>query len=280
MIQKISIIGLGFVGSSMYDSFLLNNIKNISVYDKFKNGGIGSFKKCLRSDIMFLCLPTLFNEEDKCYDKSSILETCLNLEEANYNGIIIIKSTIEPGTCSILSDKFSNLKIIHNPEFLSAKSALNDFHNQKHIVLGKGKNCTNEDIQEVEDFYKKYYNADISICSSHESESMKIFCNSFYSIKIQFFTELYLLCQKNGTDFDTVRDLMLKNDWINPMHTKVPGPDGNISYGGLCFPKDTNALNEYMKKNNTPNSILDSCIKERDVLRENIITNIIKKYTI
>lgn len=280
MIQKISIIGLGFVGKSIYDSFLLNKIKNINVYDKFKDGGIGSFKKCLKSDIIFLCLPTLFNEEDKCYDKSSILETCINLEKANYEGFIIIKSTVEPGTCDILSDKFCNLKFIHNPEFLSAKSALNDFHNQKHIVLGQGKNCTKEDVQEVSNFYAKYYKAEISICSSHESESMKIFCNSFYSVKVQFFTELYLLCQKNGTDFDTVRNLMLKNDWINPMHTKVPGPDGQISYGGLCFPKDTNALNEYMKKNNTPNSILDSCIKERDVLRENIITNIIKKYTI
>ncbi len=37
-------------------------------------------------------------------------------------------------------------------------------------------------------------------------------------------------------------DLMLKNNWINPMHTKVPGNDGQLSYGGKCFPKDTKAL--------------------------------------
>ena len=51
------------------------------------------------------------------------------------------------------------------------------------------------------------------------------------------------------------------------MHTNVPGSDGNISYGGLCFPKDTKALNSYMKKYNSNNLILDSSIKERDYLR-------------
>ena len=61
---------------------------------------------------------------------------------------------------------------------------------------------------------------------------------------------------------------MLKNGWINPMHTNVPGSDGNISYGGFCFPKDTNALNNYMIKNNSPNQILNSTIKERNLLRD------------
>ena len=52
------------------------------------------------------------------------------------------------------------------------------------------------------------------------------------------------------------------------MHTQVPGPDGEISYGGLCFPKDTNALLEFMKLHDTPCSILDACITERDTMRE------------
>jgi UDP-glucose 6-dehydrogenase len=61
---------------------------------------------------------------------------------------------------------------------------------------------------------------------------------------------------------------MLKNQWINPMHTNVPGPDGNISYGGLCFPKDTKALNSYMKKYNSDNKVLQSSIDERDSMRD------------
>ena len=54
------------------------------------------------------------------------------------------------------------------------------------------------------------------------------------------------------------------------MHTDVPGPDGNLSYGGACFPKDTNALRNYMDKNNTLNNVLSSVIIERDLLREEV----------
>ena len=52
------------------------------------------------------------------------------------------------------------------------------------------------------------------------------------------------------------------------MHTTIPGPDGQISYGGLCFPKDTNALNKYMLRENTPNKVLCATIEERDEMRD------------
>lgn len=96
---------------------------------------------------------------------------------------------------------------------------------------------------------------------------MKIFCNCFYATKIQFFTEIFLLCQKTGCNFDLVKNMMIGNGWINPMHTNVPGNDGNISYGGYCFPKDTNALNEYMERMDSPHSVLDAVIKERNTMR-------------
>ena len=196
--------------------------------------------------------------------------------DSNYKGIIVIKSTIEPTTTLSLSKKYNNLRFIHNPEFLTASTAFEDFHNQKHIVLGKGLNITDDDINLLSGFYSYYYpDAEISICSSTESESMKSFVNCFYSVKIQFFNELYLLCDKIGCDYNTIKDLMLKNKWINPMHTNVPGPDGQLSYGGYCFPKDTKALLEFMKKEDSPSKVLEATILERNEMR-NDNTNIKK----
>jgi UDPglucose 6-dehydrogenase len=152
---------------------------------------------------------------------------------------------------------------------LTARTAFEDFHNQTHIVLGKGLNCSEEQVDVLENFYKKYYgSALVSRCTSLESESMKIFCNSYYSVKVQFFTELYLTCKNNGSDYEKIKDMMIKNSWINPMHTTIPGPDGQISYGGLCFPKDTNALLKYMEKNDLPRQILKSTIEERNEMRD------------
>ncbi len=267
--MQISIIGLGFAGKAICNSFKQKNIQTINIYDKYKNGGVGSLESCLNTNIILLVLPTEYNNITNEYDKSAIYETCDYLAVNNYNGVIVLKSTVEPETTNKLSDKYPTLEFVHNPEFLTARTAFEDFHNQTHIVLGKGNTCSNEKLNLVGDFYSKYYpDAEISICTALESESMKIFCNSFYAVKIQFFTGLYLLCEKNGCDFSIVKNMMLKNKWINPMHTNIPGPDGNISFGGACFPKDTRALNAYMEKLDVPNAILKNTIEERNTMRE------------
>jgi UDPglucose 6-dehydrogenase len=269
---KVCIYGLGFVGNSMYMSFKNKGIvENINLYgfDKFKNNGIGLISDGLACDIIFMALPTKYNEKYGSYDKSAICECCDYLSQNNYSGLVVIKSTVEPETTDILSKFYPNLSFIHNPEFLTAITAYEDFHLQTHIVLGKSSTCPENKLNLLKIFYSSHYpNAEISICSSLESESMKIFCNSFYAIKVQFFTELYQLTQSNGSDYNFIVEIMLKNKWINPMHTQVPGQDGKISYGGYCFPKDTNALNKYMEKYNSPNKILASCIEERNDMRD------------
>ena len=265
---KIGIIGLGFVGSAMMQSFTLNGCHIHAAYDKYKNGGVGTLESLLECDIIFSALPTIYKESIEQYDKQPLEETLQFLKNNKFKGIFVCKSTVEPGTSNDLAEKYG-IKIIHNPEFLTARTAFEDFHNQMHIVLGATSLVKPEDMDIVANFYKSYYdNAEISISTSEESESMKIFCNCFYAVKIQFFNELYATCKKNGSDYNKVREMMLKNNWINSMHTSVPGPDGKMSYGGLCFPKDTNALNHYMRRNGIPNKVLNATIEERNEMRE------------
>ena len=273
---NIGVIGLGFVGNSIKESignkiidYNLEDTIVVHGYDKYKNGGVGSFEYMVPCDILFLALPTLYNCDTKSYDYSSIYETCSKLVDEKFGGLVVIKSTVEPQVTEQLSSTYPELDFVHNPEFLTARTAYEDFHNQTHIVLGKSKNCLDAKFQKLVDIYKRLYqNATISLCTSTESESMKIFCNTFYAVKIQYFNELYLICQKLGTNYDKVVEMMLNNGWINPMHTNVPGPDGQLSYGGMCFPKDTNALLEYMKRLDVPHAVLDAVIKERNQFRD------------
>jgi nucleotide sugar dehydrogenase len=274
----ISVIGLGFVGGSMKKSFELKG-EQVKGYDKFKDN-TDSFEDCLKSDIAFLALPTIFDENKMTYDKSAIHEVCGDLEKHKYKGLVVIKSTVEPTTTEGLASKYSSLKFIHNPEFLTAATAFEDFHNQKHIVLGKSKNVKHKQVNVLEEFYRKNYpDAEVSRCSCTESESMKSFVNCFYSVKIQFFNELYLLCEKMGCDYNNVKDLMLKNGWINPMHTDVPGVDGMLSYGGYCFPKDTNALLNHMKRENVTCKILEGTVLERNEMRKDNVNVKLKNET-
>ena len=73
---SIGIIGLGFVGGAMYKSFKEKGI-NVYGYDKFKDSD--SLEECLSCSILFLCLPTQFNESTSSYDKSCIEETLYSI---------------------------------------------------------------------------------------------------------------------------------------------------------------------------------------------------------
>jgi UDPglucose 6-dehydrogenase len=279
--KKIGIIGLGFVGQAMLRSFLAKDIDVIG-YDKYKKGGIGEINYIIKCDIVFLCLPAAFKDEIQSYDKTSIHEVCLNLEQSKYKGIVVLKSTVEPETTNKLADKYKNLKIVHNPEFLTARSAFEDFHNQTHIVLGYSLNFMHaifmedkfmrDSFMENDDliqFYSEYYpDAEISICSAIESESVKMFCNSFYASKIMLFNEYYLVCLKNGADFNKIKSIMLKNNLINETHTDVPHDYGLVGHGGACYPKDMKALLSYMKEKNSQCDVLENVIKECSLLRE------------
>lgn len=265
---RISVIGVGCVGEAVVKS-ITNKTDGYDVkvvpYDKYKN--IGTFENVLDTDIALLCLPTPYSNTLVSYDKSAIYSVCSQLAEHTYQGLVVIKSTVEPETCEEIAAKH-NLSVCHNPEFLSAKTAYEDFHNQNHIIIGTTNTTKQAHLESLIDFYQKYYPAKMTLCTSTESESMKIFCNNFYSVKIQFFNELYLLCQSMNVDYKKVRHMMLENGWINPMHTDVPGHDGQLGYSGLCFPKDTNALLSFMQRKGTQHQVLEAVIQERDTMRD------------
>ena len=259
---SIGFIGCGVVGNAISNFYQKTGKYNIKKYDKYKK--IGVFNDILDSDLLFLCLPTPFNSETNNSDTTEILNVCEQLNNHKYDGYILVKSTVIPESTKSLNNIFENIKIIHNPEFLSQKTADSDFENQNQIILGGDSKYTS--------IIKQFYHIDfpsvkISEMSSEESEMVKFALNNFYAVKIQYFTELYLLCKDRNIDYNVVKDSMLLNNWINPMHTQVPGHDGKVSYGGMCFPKDTNAFLTYMKEHSKYYAVLNATIKERDELR-------------
>jgi UDPglucose 6-dehydrogenase len=261
----VGICGMGFVGNAIH-SFMSMNIEHVIVYDKYKQ--INSLDALLDTDILYICIPTPYIGNMKSYNMDEMDNTLFLLNEMKYRGIILIKSTVLPDYCEKVNNTFPLLKIIHNPEFLSASTAIKDFAEQSHIILGYTEKTQNI-VNNVAVFYNMLFpNALISINNSTTSALTKLACNSFYATKVQFFTEIYSLCNKINVDFNEVKDLMLNNNWINPMHTSVPGSDGQISFGGACLPKDINALNQFIIMNNSYNSVLEAVIKERNGMRE------------
>ncbi len=261
--HSVGIIGLGFVGGAMKKSFEIKNIDVIG-YDKYIDEYCENFTEISKKDIFFLCLPTKF-KNNVGYNKDAIYENLDLLESAGFSGIAVIKSTVEPGFTRSLKEKYS-YEVMHNPEFLTARTAFEDFHNQKHVVLGE--NLSGRGGISLYSFYTKHYpGASVTICKSEESEAMKLFCNNFYAMKIMIFNHFHEACSKLDINFENVKQAMFKNKWINPMHTDVPGPDGKFAYGGACFTKDTNALLELSYRKDIQCKVLEACILQRNMIR-------------
>ena len=286
----IGIIGVGVLGTAILESFTPIKSIDIKCYDKYKTNTntnndiyVSTLADLYHCNIIFLCLPTEYDTVKKAYNKTEIDSVLYELALLNYKGIIVLKSTVEPKTTSKLSVLYPQLTLIHNPEFLTARTATHDFKHQKHIVLGiqtafqKSRAKTQDnDLDEIipsyvtyiKTFFETYFkDATITLCSSDESESMKLFCNSFYATKIQFFTEIKLLCDKMDIKYTNVIELMLKNGWINPMHTTIPGHDGELSFGGKCLPKDINALCALCNMLDSPNEVIQSVVNENNIMR-------------
>ena len=100
--------------------------------------------------------------------------------------------------------------------------------------------------------------------------------NTFFATKVSIMNEFKRLSDALGTDWETAVRGFASDHRIGDSHLHVPGPDGKLSYGGYCFPKDTNALLNYMKKNNSDCDVLEATINERNKMRDDDV-NIIKK---
>lgn len=98
---SIGVVGVGCVGGAVLKYYQTAAPSGVSAvgYDKFKEGynTEQDFQNLLNQDFLFLCLPTLYSDEKKEYDKSAIHDVCKRLNDLEYNGLVVLKSTVEPG---------------------------------------------------------------------------------------------------------------------------------------------------------------------------------------
>jgi UDPglucose 6-dehydrogenase len=146
--MKIGIIGNGFVGNAIYQNFKDKEI--CKVYDVRVHRSHNTLEDTLDSDIVFVCLPTPMMENGEC-DLSYVTEF-FNTVKVTTDTLFVIKSTVPIGTTDNLCQKRSDLKIVHNPEFLTAVNAVDDFKNtDRHIIGGKQEWCIR-----LRDLFVKY----------------------------------------------------------------------------------------------------------------------------
>lgn len=270
--MNIGIIGQGFVGTAVREG--LKNFYSVLVYDIKEDTCPKDMCHSLDSvvqecKIIFQCLPTPMKKSGEC-DLSIVEKSLRNVDllskKHDKRPIVVVKSTVPPGTCERLNQEFENINVVFSPEFLTEANSIEDFKNQTRIILGGPCLYTTQ----VKSMFRKVFPQTPIVKTGYKTaEMVKYFINNFLSTKVSFANEMYEICNMLDIDYDKVTEYALFDERIGRSHLAVPGPDGDFGYGGHCFPKDIDAMIYLAKTFNAKLLILEATRQKNNIVRKN-----------
>ncbi|MDO8529797.1 MAG: hypothetical protein Q7S10_00075 [bacterium] len=228
---KIGIMGLGMVGGALKRYFDKMG-HQVFFYDKGKSeGSVGDVNN---ADVIFICVPTPFNEGSG-FDLSYVKEACQNISS---NKILVIKSTVLPGTTEKLQEEYPQHKFLFNPEFLTELTADQDMEYPDRQLIG----YTQKSFTIAGDIMQLLPLAPFEkVLPAGEAEMVKYFGNTWFATKVVFANQMYDVCRALGIDYNKVMESAAADKRIGRTHLEIWHKEYR-GYGGKCLPKDIRAL--------------------------------------
>lgn len=259
--MNVGIIGLGFVGGAVLESFKSSSVK---INDP-KHPDSVSYDELKKCEALFVCVPSPSKSDGSC--DTSILEEVLT-KLKDYTGVIISKVTAPPNVYTKLQKKHPNL--IYIPEFLTAQYATSDYKNTKKFVIGGNVLAYQNEARRIMQYTHK--DASFIFSSIEEASLTKYTVNAFLATKVSFMNDMYDVMEASGLNWDIVQNLVqfVDRERIGSSHMMVPGPDGKRGFGGMCFPKDTAGLLHYAKDIGVNLDVLTAAVKKNKTLRDDV----------
>tara|TARA_Y100001973_G_C5193690_1_gene332733 strand:- start:1792 stop:2658 length:867 start_codon:yes stop_codon:yes gene_type:complete len=268
--KKIGIIGNGFVGSSVQFGFSAQTGCNaqVKIYDVDPSKSTNTLSEVVNlSEFIFMSVPTPSNENgsinlDIIYDAFEKIAEC---KDKYIDNVILIRSTVTPGTTRAIQEKYPDLNIIFNPEFLTERSAKFDFINQSRFILGGKKRNT----KKVADLFRWRFGETTPIIETNyeTAELIKYMNNCFFATKISFMNEMKIVAHECGADWEKAVEGFQRDGRIGHSHLSVPGPDGRRGFGGSCFPKDIQAMINFCQFLGVPSNVLRAAWETNLIVR-------------
>ena len=254
--MKIGIIGIGMVGGALAKIF-----DRPILYDPPK--GIGNRNEINEADVIFICVPTPY---DKKFDLSIVIESLDILEGSK---VVVIKSTVLPGTTENLQHEYPQHKFLFNPEFLTEVTADQDMRYPDRQIVG----YTKQSYTIAQDIMAMLPLAPFErVMPAKEAEMVKYANNTWFFTKVVWANQLYDVCQAVGVDYEKVKESMAQDKRIGRSHLEI-WHKGYRGVGGKCLPKDAKAFMDYARKYGFPMTLLEKANEINEKLKT-IILNV------
>ncbi len=296
--EKVSIIGLGYIGLPTAIVASQNNIKvfGLEIDDKkidLINNGISPIeepsikdylskiikekkffasKTIQESDCFVIAVPTPF-DKNKNPDLSFVFNAAKNIvTKLKKNNLIILESTVPVGTTEKLAnflEEHSGLKakkeffVAYCPERVLPGKIFHEIVNNDRVIGG----ICDKSCELAQKFYKKFVKGKLHVTSDKIAEMVKLVENSSRDIQIALANQISSMCDEiNINPFDVIK--------FANMHPRVNILQPGCGVGGHCisvdpwflirsFPQNTELLQTARKiNNNKPNIVINKVIKK------------------
>jgi UDPglucose 6-dehydrogenase len=237
---NIGIIGYGIVGQATANGFNKSSggKDKIVYYDKFKK--TLSLKQVVTSsEFIFIALPTPMKKDESGIDLKIIEDSIKEITKITdgTDKVIVIKSTVAPGTTKRLELKYPKSNFCFNPEFLTEANYLDDFMNAEQTIIGANNDHVARRLAVT--YKQRFPNTNVFLTDPTTAETVKYFKNAFLALKVTFANIFYDYCQAVGIKYEEVKKMAASDKRIVDAHLDVTTERG---FGQKCFPKDLIAL--------------------------------------
>lgn len=259
---KIGIVGYGFVGQALAYGF---STAELFIHDKYKKGFSSLEEVAAQSEYIFICLPTPIKDDESGIDLSiidEVIEQLAPLTE-NTHKVIVIKSTVVPGTTAGYIKKYPKNLFAFNPEFLTEANYLQDFVNSDRTIIGA---LDHDASRQLVSLYKRQFpKTPLFQTDPTSAEMVKYMCNCYLATKVMFANEMYEICEGLGIQYDEVKKMVVADRRIYDSHMGITTERG---FGGKCFPKDLLALRALAQSKGVDTAVLDTVWRKNLSLRK------------
>ena len=185
--------------------------------------------------IVFLAVGTPSDAEGHV-DLTDLRQAVRTASAQCYGALVVIRSTVPPGTTGDFANEFPELRFAHVPEFLREGHALADFLNPVRIVIGVSDGDSAALLSQLFAPFKR----PILKMDTASAEITKIASNTLLASRVALINELSRVASEAGADIQRIRnavgmDPRIGAHYLNP----------SLGFGGSCLPKDVAGLSAW-----------------------------------
>lgn len=242
----VGIIGVGMVGTPHARYFQerkgYERGRDLFLYDIDPTKGY--FDDVNSAEVVFICVPTPRSPHGSAH--LGAVEAAFHMCEGEK--IVVIKSTVPPGTTEDFQKRYPQHKVLFSPENLTEKFAWEDFVRPDSQVVG----FTRESLDAAHLVLSLLPKAPFmspwgvntytrTAITATEAEIIKYARNVHFYRKVMFANALAKVAEKMRVNYDNIRMGMAADHRIGDSHIDVTH-GGYRGVGGYCFPKDMDAF--------------------------------------